>query len=539
VGDELTVRGGAGSIVAEYEDMLQVAGRLDGVGDELRSLSGAVAACAADGDIIAGGVLSHRTMVVATAQILDAATGPSGLLVLSVRLEANAVWVRATVQVYEAFDAAQAAALEAMQDLAGFGVGLAAWGLAGVGVVGAVGLVGLAGTAVAAAPGVLVLTTLVRGGAEVVLLRRDLLSGEIGWQEALVRLRDLHPQRLAARNAEDLQAALPGVRDWLTEFGGEVGGDLGGWAQDTLFEHPWITDTLAGGAEGLLGGLTAPLLGGVGLLVPGWPPATYEDAVAALLAAGGTAGYFRDGTATATPLGEEPRQVVPPDGIEGIFKGQQQVSERIDGGARLHVIEVTQPNGRRAWMVQVPGTQDWPAEAGANPADLTTNLHLMAQNQTASMAAIESAMQQAGVARGEPVMLTGHSQGGITAAALASSPEFTSRYNVTHVVTGGSPIARFDIPDDVQVLSLEHHQDPVPRLEGQANPERSNWTTVTRDVAGEAENPGEAHGGGVYVTTGAHVDNAADPSLTAYAASAEGFFVGSGQLHEFVMGRTP
>jgi len=543
VGDGLSVRGGAGSLVAEYEDMVQVAGVLDGVGDELRALSGAAAACAGDGDLLAGGVLSPGTLAAATGHIVAAATGPNGLLVLSVRLEANAVWVRATVHVYEAFDAAQAAALEAMQDFAGFGLGLAAWGLAGVGLVAVTGAAAVAVPAAAVAAPVVVMAAAVRrGGLEAGALLSGALSGELSWQEALVRLHGLRREQLIVGGLQDVQAALPGVGDWLSEFGGDVAGDLGAMAQDTLFEHPWITDTLAGGAEGLLTGLAAPLLmtGPGRRLLPlvGWPPATYEDAVASLLAAGGTAGWFRDGSARATQLTAEPREAASPDGIRGIFLGQQDVSAPLrDGGARLHVIEVPQPGGGSAWMVQIPGTQEWSPEASANPADLTTNLHLMAQNQTASMAAIESAMRQAGVGADDPVMLTGHSQGGITAASLASDDRFTSRYSVTHVVTGGSPVARFDIPDSVQVLSLEHHQDPVPRLEGQANPDRSNWTTVTRDVSGSVSDPGAAHGTGLYAESGQLVDGSSDASVTAFLDSARPFLAGQGLVHDYRMER--
>ena len=81
-------------------------------------------------------------------------------------------------------------------------------------------------------------------------------------------------------------------------------------------------------------------------------------------------------------------------------------------------------------------------------------------------------------------MLVGHSLGGIAAAGLASSPRFTQAHQVTHVVTMGSPVGRMPVPAGIEVLSLEHTQDAVPRLDGQPNPDRATWVTVSRDLDG-------------------------------------------------------
>ena len=138
-------------------------------------------------------------------------------------------------------------------------------------------------------------------------------------------------------------------------------------------------------------------------------------------------------------------------------------------------------------------------------------------------------------------MLTGHSQGGITAAALAADPAFSEGFNLTHVVTGGAPIARMDIPEDVDVLSLEHDRDPVARLDGETNPDRSNWTTVRRDhhEAAEGEVPMAAHGGLAYQSTGLLVDASADPSLRAFRESAAGFWTGEGTVRDYSIRRQP
>ena len=125
-------------------------------------------------------------------------------------------------------------------------------------------------------------------------------------------------------------------------------------------------------------------------------------------------------------------------------------------------------------------------------------------------------------------MLVGHSLGGIAAAGLASSPAFTAEHRVTHVVTMGAPVARMPVPAATQVLSLEHVRDPVPRLEGQPNPDRSTWVTVTRD----AHDPGtgrasRTHGLGGYQETAGLVDEANDLSVVGWRSTAGGFFDGA------------
>ncbi len=151
-------------------------------------------------------------------------------------------------------------------------------------------------------------------------------------------------------------------------------------------------------------------------------------------------------------------------------------------------------------------------------------------------------MAKAGIQPG-PVLLTGHSQGGITAASLASDPAFMSRYNVTDIVTGGSPIGRFDIPESVNVLSIEHTQDPVPRLDGVPNPERHNWTTVHRNLAtapngAPLTDVGQAHNGVGYITTGELVDHSKDPSIVRARESLRRFLIDSpDEITDYTMTR--
>lgn len=51
------------------------------------------------------------------------------------------------------------------------------------------------------------------------------------------------------------------------------------------------------------------------------------------------------------------------------------------------------------------------------------------------------------------------------AVALASNGSFTDRFNVTNVVTYGSPVDLVSLPRTIDVLALQHEGDPVPKVD--------------------------------------------------------------------------
>ena len=165
--------------------------------------------------------------------------------------------------------------------------------------------------------------------------------------------------------------------------------------------------------------------------------------------------------------------------------------EGLDGG-RVRVVEVARGDGGSAWVVVVPGTQQWSPRPGANPFDVTTDVRALTGGTTLAAAGVAAALE---VARGraggrstgaDPVVLVGHSQGGILAAALASDAAFTRRHRVTHVVTSGAPVGLFPVPPSTAVLSVERGDDPVPRLDLTPNPDRPSWVTVRTPSTGPA-----------------------------------------------------
>ena len=135
----------------------------------------------------------------------------------------------------------------------------------------------------------------------------------------------------------------------------------------------------------------------------------------------------------------------------------------------ISIQRVEHADGRVSWVVYVPGTTDWTSGDG-EPQDLLTNLEAVGGTPTAMESGVVTAMRQAGIQPGEEVALYGHSQGGITVSNIAADPAIQGRYNITTVLTAGSPTAGADIPDDVHALHLENAGDAVPGLDAAPTP---------------------------------------------------------------------
>lgn len=491
----IVVTGGAGGVGARLQDLRSQAGLLDDAGDDVRGWSGSVAALAVHPDVTAAALLCPVEVAQVAGAAAGATIGVNGLLVVSTGLEASAVVLRASAATYESVDATQQQIMEALQNAAGFALGAALPGL----IIGS---------------GVLV----VGGGLA-------LLGTPATWPTLALALRDVDPASLGA-------------------------GLMG-----SLYDNPWLLEGLTAIAPGLVQGTTwsvGSLLGGPlgGLMLPfvlsggKWPTGSYEDAVGGLVNAGVMLGMFQDtgGAGVLEVDGDYSEHA--PRSVAEIFREQYRLGQ--DAG-QVQVVQVVQPDGSSAWIVQIPGTQEWGTTRGDNPVDLTTNVRLMAGKHTHMADQVARAMRQAAIGSGDPVMLTGHSQGGITAAALASDPRFRAEFDVRSVVTGGSPIARFAIPDSVSVLALEHAQDAVPMLEGRKNPDRPNWVTVGRslpDTAFTVHDPlsdrpgtitiepgvGPSHATDVYADTGKAVDSSTDPSVERWRDQQSPFFSGDAEV---------
>ncbi|WP_277207393.1 hypothetical protein [Isoptericola croceus] len=155
----------------------------------------------------------------------------------------------------------------------------------------------------------------------------------------------------------------------------------------------------------------------------------------------------------------------------------------------IGVEKVEHADGSVSWTVLIPGTQE--LLSAANPFDVATDLDLMAGATADVMVAVEQALARSGAAPDEPVVLVGHSLGGIAATSLAASPAFREKHRVGGVVTAGAPTATFRTPRGVPVLHLETTEELVSPLDGRStaqNPATPERVTVGRDL-GASDDP--------------------------------------------------
>ena len=134
--------------------------------------------------------------------------------------------------------------------------------------------------------------------------------------------------------------------------------------------------------------------------------------------------------------------------------------------------------GEKTMLVLLPGTQNLSPIPGENPFDPTTDAMLVANPEKSELQkAIIQALEDSG-AKGHHVVIAGYSLGGIVAANIAAKGEF----DVTGLITIGSPVAGANLTSDVPTLSIQHTNDPVPAATGKSNPLTENWATVSRHL---------------------------------------------------------
>ena len=285
----------------------------------------------------------------------------------------------------------------------------------------------------------------------------------------------------------------------------------------SVLEHPALVDEAVGMAPGALTALTGGRAGAVSV-----------RRGAALLAA-----LLPSGAALATPVASSssppPRSFADLLGSVAELDPPRGPSEN-PGLAAVRRVETSDPGGASsvAWIVSLPGTRDWDPRPVQDPGavhDLATNLRGVAGDMTSYEAGVVDALRDSGVRPGEPILLVGHSQGGLVAAGAAG--RLVERgYAVTHVVTAGSPIGRVEVPSTVDVLSLENRYDPVPHLDAAENPDRSHRTTVV--FSGSDADIGAAHGLTTSYAAGATaLDGSEHPSISRFRAGLAPFLGGT------------
>lgn len=327
-------------------------------------------------------------------------------------------------------------------------------------------------------------------------------------------------------------ATLPGTVPLLLGLGllGVVDGDdLEQWAMT----HPELVQHLVNGGGGLLDGILGPTTSPLPGLPFGLSPFTPDTGSAA----GDLAAlYGPDGGASVVANGlSVDHGLVQPGSLTDVIAHLGEVSALSAPGHPEHngTIEIqtlTGPDGEVRHIVYLPGTDDMttlPWSQDGDVRDLATDLQLVAGHDNAYQQGILAAMHQAGIVPGEPVLLAGHSQGGMEAAAILSQG---SDFDVTDVVTAGAPTAQVaGFPPGSNVLSLEHQGDVVPLLDGEENPDSVSQVTVHFQDGDTGSGLVDQHSFPHYVAGAAAVDASDDPSVVASLQSlVDHGFLGAG-----------
>lgn len=171
--------------------------------------------------------------------------------------------------------------------------------------------------------------------------------------------------------------------------------------------------------------------------------------------------------------------------------------------ATVTVQRITRADGTASWVVAVPGTQSL-GLTGTSPTHNGTNAQLVAGAPDAMSQAVLAAMAGAGVGRDDPVLLVGHSQGGMVAATVAA----TGAYAVRAVVTAGSPDVPRTLPPGVVHVALVDDRDGVPSLDGEPDSGRGGADVVGLDSRSRPLRPFATHRVDGYARTADAVDAA-------------------------------
>lgn len=243
-----------------------------------------------------------------------------------------------------------------------------------------------------------------------------------------------------------------------------------------------------------------------------------------------------DGRPSVRDVRVEPESA-PPRSVRDLITGLAARNDGADGEIDVRVL--TRPDGRRAVIVDIPGTKSWSMRPTHDITSMSTNVRAIRGESTSYQLGIQEAMRRAGVRPGDDVMLVGHSEGGMIAANIARDAYRSGEFHVTHVITAGAPLGAIaaDVPREVRVLALENRNDCVPATDGVRNPDRVNVTTVTvdhqhHDIVANHELRDS------YLAGAADVDGSDNASIREVLDSAHPFFDGSwGTTHVFQITR--
>ena len=263
----------------------------------------------------------------------------------------------------------------------------------------------------------------------------------------------------------------------------------------------WLVGPTAGFLRGALPGVRVPT----------------SDPLAALAreVAGG------DPAPTVLVRRDDPPALPVPRSAADVLRNVERTYPAAHGGlpgtptSSISVQRLTHPDGSHGWVVVIPGTQS-AAFGGDVATDMTTNARLIAGLPDDMSTGVLHALRDAGVPPDEPVLLAGHSQGGMVAVAAAALA--AGSYDVRAVLTAGSPDIPRAAPAGVQVRHYRIDEDVVPQTDGRADSVSRDVVSVRRSIG--ATSVVGAHSLAGYVRTAELTDAqlAGSPALRGFDA---------------------
>ena len=151
-------------------------------------------------------------------------------------------------------------------------------------------------------------------------------------------------------------------------------------------------------------------------------------------------------------------------------------------------VEVSRETGPRHFNLYLGGTQSWSLKNSKTAFDVTSDVAAMSgpSHSGAERVALR-ALKQAGFGSqvGDSVTVVGYSEGALIGANLIAGGAVASLGgSVKGLVSVGGPISAIRLPKSLKVLSLEHANDLVTKLDLAERPNTGNWQTVKLNPVG-------------------------------------------------------
>ena len=191
------------------------------------------------------------------------------------------------------------------------------------------------------------------------------------------------------------------------------------------------------------------------------------------------------------------------------------------GAPQLRIDKIVIPGAAPRYELYIGGTADFSPITATDAFDLTSNIAGVAGLPAGSLRAVQQAMAEAGITATSEVTFTGHSQGGLLAAMLASSGD----YNTRGVVTIGAPAGNVILPAGIPAVIIENVEDFVPALGGIQNNTDALYVrnNVFPDDAALPEISAPGHRIEAYLTTAAAMDDAGSARVNQFGRELDDF----------------